>query len=158
MTARTLSFVLHGDEILLMRRGAHKRIFPNRYNGLGGFIERNEDPWTSAKREIQEESGLQVDHLRLVAIHHVCADPQIGIMLFVFVAHSAHAGPLKDTDEGTLEWHRLEDLSCLDLVEDLPFILPRYLHHTGQPLCATVTYDTNDHIQISYAEGGLHGE
>jgi len=153
MTARTLSFVVCGDEILLMKRGAHKRVFPNRYNGLGGFIERNEDPLTSARREIEEECGLQVDDLRLAAIHHICADPQMGIMLFVFVAHSSHTTALKDTDEGQLEWHPIEKLSHLDLVEDLPLILPRYLRHTGQPLYATVTYDANDHIQIHYAEG-----
>jgi 8-oxo-dGTP diphosphatase len=155
MTARTLSFVVCGDEILLMKRGAHKRVFPNRYNGLGGFIERNEDPLTSARREIEEECGLQVQGLRLVAIHHICADPQMGIMLFVFVAHSSYATALKDTDEGQLEWHPIEKLSHLDLVEDLPLILPRYLHHTGQPLYATVTYDTSDHIQIRYADGDV---
>lgn len=158
MTARTLSFVVSGDEILLMRRGPHKRVFPNRYNGLGGFIERDEDPWTSAKREVEEECGLQVSDLRLVAIHHICADPQLGIMLFIFVARTTQREPLKATDEGALEWHHLEKLSHLDLVEDLPLILPRYVYHRGQPLYATVTYDSNDQIQIRYADGGGHGE
>ena len=54
---RTLCFVFNGDDLLLMRRAAHKRVFPNRYNGVGGHIERDEDPYTSAKREILEETG-----------------------------------------------------------------------------------------------------
>jgi len=152
MTARTLSFVLYEDKILLMKRGAHKRVFPNRYNGLGGFIERDEDPWTSARREIEEESGLKVDDMRLVAIHHICADAAMGIMLFVFVGHCSQAQPLAETTEGTLHWCRLDELSQLDLVEDLPLILPRYLRHRGEPFFATVTYDANDQIQIRYAE------
>ncbi|MEL6271862.1 MAG: hypothetical protein AAFR22_18795, partial [Chloroflexota bacterium] len=32
---RTLCFVLNGDDVLLMKRAAHRRVFPNRYNGAG---------------------------------------------------------------------------------------------------------------------------
>src|SRR5688500_8879911 len=80
---RTLCFVFHGDEILLMKRGPHKKIFPNQYNGLGGHIERDEDPLTSARREILEESGLDVEELRLYAVYNIDAGHETGIILFV---------------------------------------------------------------------------
>ena len=54
---RTLCFVTHHDQILLMRRAPHKRVFPSHYNGLGGHIERDEDPRQGAIREIKEETG-----------------------------------------------------------------------------------------------------
>src|SRR5262245_52850594 len=53
---RTLCFVLNGNDVLLMKRAPHKRVFPNRYNGVGGHIERDEDPLASARREIKEET------------------------------------------------------------------------------------------------------
>src|SRR4030095_8613577 len=70
---RTLCFVTNGDDVLLMRRAPHKRVFPNQYNGVGGHIERDEDVYASAKREILEETGLQVDNLRLRAIYNIDA-------------------------------------------------------------------------------------
>ena len=36
---RTLCFVMNGSDVLLMKRSPHKKIFPNRYNGVGGHIE-----------------------------------------------------------------------------------------------------------------------
>ena len=57
---RTLCFVVNQGAVLLLKRGPHKRIFPNRYNGVGGHIERDEDVVASAQREILEETGLHV--------------------------------------------------------------------------------------------------
>ncbi|PJF37889.1 MAG: hypothetical protein CUN55_19790, partial [Phototrophicales bacterium] len=43
---RTLCFIFNGDDVLLMKRSPHRRVFPNCYNGVGGHIERDEDPYT----------------------------------------------------------------------------------------------------------------
>src|SRR5215475_12037744 len=85
---RTLCFVRNGDDLLLMKRVPHKRVFPNRYNGVGGHIERDEDPLTSARREIKEETGLDVRELRLRAVYNIDAGEATGIVLFVFTAWS----------------------------------------------------------------------
>lgn len=151
MTARTLSFVTYEDRVLLIKRAPHKRIFPNQYNGLGGFIEANEDPYTSAKREIQEESGLTVHDLHLAAVHHINTKASNGIMLFVFTAQAASPNFVNDGREGTLEWVPIAALGEYDLVEDLPLILPTYLQRSATRF-ALVTYDEHDHIQLAYAE------
>lgn len=151
---RTLCFILNGDDILLMKRAPHKRIFPNRYNGVGGHIERNEDPYTSAKREVLEETGLRVDNLRLSAVYNIDAGEASGIMLFVFLGYSDRREVLSDTEEGTLHWVSQHDLAQLDLVEDLPLILPRILNRpeNAPPLFVHVSYDANDQIQMRFAE------
>ncbi|MBZ0291862.1 MAG: NUDIX domain-containing protein [Anaerolineae bacterium] len=82
---RTLCFVVNGDDILLMKRSPHKRVFPNRYNGLGGHIERDEDPLTSARREILEEAGIAVDSIEMRAVYNIDSGAATGIILFVFV-------------------------------------------------------------------------
>ena len=120
---RSLCFITHGSDILLLRRGEHKRIFPGRYNGVGGHIERDEDPLTSALREMREETGLELAHVRLRGLIHVDAGADNGIMVFVFTAE-ALSRDFIDCDEGTLEWVPRDRLDDLPLVEDLPALIP----------------------------------
>jgi 8-oxo-dGTP diphosphatase len=152
---RTLCFVVSGEEILLMKRAPHKRVFPNQYNGLGGHLERDEDPYSGAKREILEESGIDVDTLNLVAIHHIDTADANGILLFVFVGTTTQTQVVSDGAEGTLEWVKIDSLANYDLVEDLPMILPRYLQIPAQPHFVHVSYDAQDQIVMRYAEGKL---
>jgi 8-oxo-dGTP diphosphatase len=152
---RTLSFVTNGDDVLLLKRAAHKRVFPNQYNGLGGHIERDEDVLTSARREIREEAGLNVRDVRLRAVYNIDAKEQTGVMLFIFTAISDERDVI-DSDEGTLHWIPRGQVLNYDLVEDLPFILPRVLDMgaTEPPLFVHVSYDDDDCIRLRYADQG----
>lgn len=149
---RTLCFVLNGDDVLLMKRAPTRRVFPNRYNGVGGHVERDEDVLTSARREVLEETGLTVRDLRLRAVHNIDAGQTSGIMLFVFTAW-ADDRAFVDSDEGTLHWVNRDAVRTLDLVDDLPMILARVLDmppHTP-PLFLHVSYDAVDVIQMRVA-------
>ena len=147
---RTLSFVLNGDDVLMMKRAAHKRVFPNQYNGLGGHIEHDEDPASGALREIMEESGLQVHSLRLRSVHNIDAGAATGILLFVYTAVSDSREVMTHSPEGRLEWVPKDRLMDLDLVEDLPQLLPRILAMADDqpPLNVHVSYDEADQIVL----------
>ena len=151
---RTLSFVMNGDDVLMLKRDASKRVFPNQYNGLGGHVERDEDVRSSALREIEEESGLIVHSLRLRSIHNIDAGEASGILLFVFTAISDSRDLKPDSPEGTLEWISIDKVLDYDLVEDLPQLLPRVLNlPDGQdPLYAHVGYGEEDQIRLRFAE------
>jgi 8-oxo-dGTP diphosphatase len=150
---RTLCFVLNGDDVLLMKRAPHKRIFPNRYNGVGGHIERHEDPRTSAKREIKEETGLTPYDLKLRAIYNVDAGEVTGIVLFIFTAWSDER-IVTTSNEGTLHWVKRRELGLFDLVDDLPQLLPRILtmRDDDPPIFYHVSYDENDVIRLRDSE------
>jgi 8-oxo-dGTP diphosphatase len=150
---RTLCFVTNGDDVLLMRRAPHKRVFPNQYNGVGGHIERDEDPFSSAKREILEETGLAVSDLQLRAVYNIDAGETTGIVLFVFTAASSSREVIAN-DEGTLHWIPRNNVTQFDLVEDLPMILPRVLEMPDgtAPLFVHVSYDEDDCIQMRFAD------
>ncbi len=151
---RTLSFVLNGDDILMMKRAPHKRVFPNQYNGLGGHIERDEDPLTGAIREIKEESGLDVHDVRLRTIHNIDAGEETGIILFVYTAISDSHEFTTDTSEGTLEWIPKRKILEVDLVEDLPYLIPRVLEmkDNDAPVYAHVSYNADDEIILKFIE------
>lgn len=151
---RTLSFVINGDDVLMLKRDAGKRVFPNQYNGLGGHVERDEDVRSSALREIEEESGLLVHSLRLRSIHNIDAGEASGILLFVFTAISDSRDLKPDSPEGTLAWISIDKILDYDLVEDLPQLLPRIFNlPEGQdPLYAHVGYGEEDQIRLRFVE------
>ena len=152
---RTLCFITNGSDVLLMKRAAHKRIFPGYYNGIGGHLERDEDPLTGALREIREETGLEVSGIRLRGLTNVDAGQSVGIMLFVFTAR-AESREVADCDEGSLHWVPLAEVNSLPLVEDLPLVLPRLFGpdsvETDPPFFAHVHYDTGDKMIMRFAE------
>ena len=149
---RTLVFITRGEQVLLLRGSAQKRIWANRYNGIGGHIERDEDIYSAALREIHEETNLQVERLRLAGLINIDGDQPAGIMLFVFTATSQAGDPVS-SEEGALEWIARDQLAQIDLVEDLPAILPRALDlpPNAQPFFAHYHYDEQEQLIIQFA-------
>ncbi|NLF02302.1 MAG: NUDIX domain-containing protein [Anaerolineales bacterium] len=151
---RTLCFVTHGNDVLLLHGAPDKRIWPNRCNGVGGHIEPGEDVYNAAMREIVEETGLPTRCLQLRGIVHVTLpERQPGIMLFVFTAEALHRS-FVPSPEGSLEWVPRDHLLEYDLVEDLPVLLPRILTSAqdAPPFFAHYTYDNTDRLQITFAD------
>ncbi|MBP2620449.1 NUDIX hydrolase [Streptococcus panodentis] len=62
-------FVRHADgELLFMRRAASKSLYPGYYEcGAGGSVLAGESSRTAALRELEEETGLVPDSIRLIA-------------------------------------------------------------------------------------------
>jgi 8-oxo-dGTP diphosphatase len=149
---RTLCFITHGDDILLLKRGDHKRIYPGRYNGVGGHIERGEDPLSGAIREMREETGLDITQARFRGVIHVDAGETAGIMVFVFSAE-ATSRAFTDSDEGTLEWIPRDQINTLPLVEDLATLIPLIFDSPpdAPPFFAHTSYDDQDQIMLRFA-------
>lgn len=123
---RTLIFLTRGDRVLLLRGAPDKKLWANRYNGLGGHIEPGEDPLHAALRELEEEAGVIPTHLQLRGVIHVTRPEPPGIMLFVFMG-TAPEVTLIASAEGKVEWVELTALETLPVVEDLPALLTRLL-------------------------------
>ena len=83
---RTLIFVTHNGCVLLLKGSADKKIWPNRYNGLGGHVEAGETITAAARREVAEEAGIT--SLADITLCGTCMietdDVNTGILLFVF--------------------------------------------------------------------------
>ena len=153
-TPRTLIFVTHGDDVLLVRGAAHKGWWAGRLNGVGGHVERDEDVWTSARRELREETGLaSVDDLRLAAvINAALGDGHQGILLFVFTAR-APGRTVQPSAEGSLEWIPIADVADQAVIPDLRLLLPRVLDlpPTAPPLFAHYGVDERGVMTVQFA-------
>ena len=149
---RTLVFLIHENKVLLIQGGPYKRLWANLYNGVGGHIERGEDPLSAARCELLEETGLKSNDLRLVGVVTIDAEPKTGIGIYVFRG-TLSSGKLADSTEGKLEWVPYGSLDHLALVEDLPVLLPRVLAASpgAPPFSAQYTYDEQGKMAIKFA-------
>ena len=151
---RTLCFILspEGNDVLLLKGAPTKRIWPNRYNGIGGHVEPDEDVYAAATREVHEEAGLSVQNLRLRGVINIPVEERQGIMVFVFVARAASC-QVRPSDEGSLEWVPRDQVLSMDLVEDLPALIPRTLDSPpdAPPFFGLYTYDDADRLVMQWA-------
>lgn len=157
---RTLSFLIHDRNLLLIRRGAEKRPWPGKLNGLGGHVEAGEDILSSAHREIREEMGREAHDLSLRGVVHICGTSDSGVILFVFVGKVLSAELFGSGTEGKLGWYPLDRLPWSEMVPDLPMLLPRLLSRSdkGEPLYAHYTPSTSGEMSLHFREKGGGGQ
>ncbi|MCE1254469.1 MAG: NUDIX domain-containing protein [Anaerolineae bacterium] len=147
---RTLIFLINQDKVLLIKGSPQKRLWANRYNGIGGHVERGEDIYASAGRELKEESGLECKNLWLCGSIMIDVEENTGIHLFVFKGMYT-GGEIVISNEGYPEWIDQNDILNYALVEDLKTILPVVLKlKKGEMIFARYHYDENERLVINY--------
>lgn len=122
---RTLCFIFHRDEVLLVQ-GSAKKDWQGKYTAVGGHIEKGEDVVESARREIEEETGLYLERVSLRGVLHVTNFFGKDVLLFVTVAES-ESKEVSANDEGELVWVPKENLQEYDLIEDIKPLLDTIL-------------------------------
>lgn len=148
---RTAIFLRRGDLVLLLRGAPTKRLWANKYNGLGGHVERGEDVLSAAQREVLEETGLTAD-LWLCGTLIVDAG-ETGICLYIFSGELLGGEPIP-SKEGLAEWVSYQRIGELPVVEDLPVLLSKIhsMQRGDPPFSARSYYDEHEKLIVEFAE------
>ena len=150
---RCLSFLLRQEKVLLIRIAEDRGAWSGLLNGVGGHIERGEDPRSAALREIKEETGLILSpsslYLSGVVIVDVGTFPGVGLYIFVGETETSET---HSSCEGTPEWIDMNAFDEQTLVKDLPALLPRAIqsYRDKQPFCAVTTFDEDGSPNIHF--------
>jgi ADP-ribose pyrophosphatase len=124
----TLLYVVKGGEVLLIRK--KRGLGAGYYNGVGGKARPGETPEQAAAREMAEEVGAEpvgvewrgllefwnFENGRVESIHYV----------HVYVAKD-YKGKLRESDEATPQWFKIEEIPYHEMWEDDRYWLPAVL-------------------------------
>lgn len=144
---RVLVFVRRGEDILLLKI-AKPGPWQGKFNGLGGHVEKGEDPLTAAHRELKEESGLQAD-LSLGGVVFVDTGQSPGIALFVYTG-PVTGGALLSSAEGEAAWFSPQEREHLPLLEDVMVFLNRLEKNLPAPFSALSSLDAQGRLQLLF--------
>ena len=117
MKLATLCYVRHeGRTLMLHRVKKAGDMHAGKWNGLGGKFEGGESPEECARREILEESGLEVGPLELKGfLSFPGFQGDDDWYAFVFLAYEPRGELLADPAEGHLAWIADTELTQLPL-------------------------------------------
>lgn len=131
------------NKILFLER--NKEPMNGMFTGVGGKTSFEEDINASCIREIKEETGFDVQNLKLKGIiKTILSEKNSSWILFIYIANEFH-GEQIDCPEGNLQWVNNNDVYDLNLIgfirEIMPFVLKENSFIEG-----TITHDTKGNV------------
>lgn len=147
----TLAYILSPDRtrVLLVHRTFRKTDENlGKYNGVGGKLERNEDVAAGMKREIREETGLEVTSMSLRgtvawADFGPNKDDWLG---FVFLVDGFTGEPFLENEEGTLSWQPVAAIGSLPMWKGDALFLPMVFDGDPRPFHAFMRYEGDEPV------------
>jgi 8-oxo-dGTP diphosphatase len=128
MLRYTICFIKQGNKILLLNR--EKPDWMGMWNGVGGKIEAGETPIENIKREIYEETGIEIEKVEDKGIVTWTVDGVKTGGMHLYLAELPmtvlYETPRK-TDEGILDWKEIDWILHPDnigVAHNIPYFLP----------------------------------
>ncbi|NMC35980.1 NUDIX domain-containing protein [Candidatus Beckwithbacteria bacterium] len=120
---RTICLVFNEKgQILLLKFSREKGKLAGFYDPPGGHIELGEGIIANTKREVLEETGLEIEKVALRGVVHVANFFGKNLMLFVTTSQTKTVN-LKSSLEGEPMWINLQDLDAIKIFDDLKAII-----------------------------------
>ena len=139
-----LIYVRSGDHVLMIHRTGKKGDYHSgKWNGLGGKFEADESPLECARRELREESGLDLEEpqfhcLGVIQFPNFKAHKHEDWLVYVFSARIEERVSSLKCSEGDLHWVPSTDLLQLNLWPGDRHFLPYVLEE--RPFLGTIWY------------------
>jgi 8-oxo-dGTP diphosphatase len=126
--------ICRGDKVLLVQRGQEPS--KGKWSIPGGVMELGETIRETARREVMEECGVEIEAGEVVEVRDAIVRDEAGRIRFHYVLVDVIAryvnGELRaGSDVEDARWVSKEDLTKLDLSADLPALLESCLERTN---------------------------
>jgi len=145
------AFLFRGDQVLLLKRGADRKLAPGLWTGVGGHLDPDEidDPQRACYREIAEETGIVQDEITGLVPKYILIRAKGSEIRQQFVYFGrTEKQRFVNTDEGELHWIAVERLDPLAK----PWIIQAMLDHYFQTGIRT------EDCYIGIATTGMDGQ
>lgn len=108
-------FVERDGKYLMLRRAPTKKIMPNVWIAPGGHQEFCEGLFAATRREILEETGIEISNikLRVMGTAHL-RDINREFLFRILTASYAGGTQLETTEDGELAWLTVDEILALD--------------------------------------------
>lgn len=138
-------FVEKDGKYLLLKRSADKKILPDIWIAPGGHREFNEGVIAATRREIKEETGLDIKNIKIkVTGTALLEDINVEFAFHVLTAEYAGGELITNPSDGEFAWLSAEEISSLDtLLSELRPLVPR-IFYEDRTLSVRVVYAAPD--------------
>ncbi len=124
------AFLENSEDMLLMKRAAHKTIAPGYWFGVGGHVEPQEinHPQLACEREIQEETGIKKDEISNLKHRYIIfnKDEKEVVINHIFTGE-INTRNVKPNSEGTLHWVPRDQVLDKTFIPAIREVLRHYL-------------------------------
>lgn len=144
-------FIKRENRFLMIKRSAQKKYAPNVVAPIGGKVDRGENAYAAAIREVAEEAGVTIANLRLEAVKlevQPYKHEPYDWLIFHFSADYVSGEP-KQTWEGELLWMTPEEILAQDLFPSVRAIIQHLLDDRGGLVFCTNHFTDEKEPQIS---------
>jgi len=126
------SFLESENEILILLRSEHVITYPGKWGGISGSLDKGKTADEQAIVEIEEETGLSREHLRLIKKGEplIFDDASLNIrkVIYTYLFHIEDRSKIKiDWEHKQLKWIKPEDIDKYDAMPKLKETLAQVL-------------------------------
>lgn len=148
-------FVKKDGKYLMLHRSPSKRIMPDVWMAPGGHREFNEGLFACARREVKEETGLDIKNLRVIATGNAHLQDLDQEFFFHFVeADYAGGEVIAEPEDGELVWLTPEEMLKQDnMLAEIREILPYLFSDKREVVSYTAVYRSgNELLELTIEE------
>jgi len=157
LTHGTAAFLKNNGNILLLKRGEHRKIAPGFWSGPGGHFEEHEmdTPFEVIYREIEEETGIIRENIQSIWLAYIIirrSKDEIR-QLYIFFGETSQTDIIQ-TDEGQLFWIPEAEMMARRYTEVFTAMLEHYMERkpNDRAIYAGVSCNNNGKLKMNWSK------
>ncbi len=121
------------DKILILKRSQNVGTYKGKWGGISGYVEKNEKPLQTAKKEIKEEAGLEKEDIKFIRkekpieIHDVHNKKEYNWIIHPFLFSTTKKNIKIDWENGEYKWIFPDEITKYQTVPGLKEIIHKLL-------------------------------